>query len=191
MWDRLLSSLKANKAHAELEGPEPDPVFELLAPFFQVVEVDSGPFIAGESFRRKFAQDAPTFQHHLIAFYRKSWDHLVPMGYLNFRPFENTHLVGGGLTDGRSFDHLLPEHAEAITHAGGILYLMLRTGFCKFSPRCDGIFGHVGNPRALEVDLMAGFERTQHEKLVAFFPRPISNSMKQKMIAKINALGPF
>lgn len=191
MWDRLLSSLKGNKAHAKRQGPAPDPVFESLAAFFQVVEVDSGPFVAADSFRRKFGHEAPTFRHHLIALYRKSWDHLVPMGYVNFRPFENTYLVGGGLTDGRSFVHLLPEHAQAITDAGGVLYLMLRSGFCKFSPLCDGIFGHVGNPRALEVDLKAGFQRTRYKELVAFFPHPISDSRQQKLIEKVNALGPF
>jgi hypothetical protein len=49
MWDRLTSSLKGNKAHAKRQGPEPDPVFESLAAFFQVMEFDSDPFIAADS----------------------------------------------------------------------------------------------------------------------------------------------
>lgn len=191
MWDRLVSVLRPNQARVRADGPKLDPVFEQLAPFFRVAEVDCGPFIAGESFRHKFRHEAPDFGHHLIAFYKKSWDHLVPMGYLNFRLYENTMLVGGGLTDGRSFVHLRPEHAKVVTDAGGVLFLMLRTGFCRFSTHCDGFFGHVGNPRALEVDLKAGFERTKYDQLVSFFPRPVSESMKHELIEKIHALGPF
>ena len=195
MLNRLQSLLKpAGPKPLSKRSTEPVPLdTELLAlkGFLQVVEVDPGPFISGASFQRKFGHQAPDFRHHLEAMYRKAWDHLVPVGYVNFRPHENVYLVGGGLTDGRAFQHMEKDQAQAINDAGGILYLMLRAGFARFTPRCDAFFGHVGNPRALEVDLKAGFQHTPYEHLVAYFPHPIKPGAKRKLTDSIHALGAF
>ena len=37
-----------------------------------ITEVDRGPAFANHIFQRKYRQDVPDFEHHVIAFYRKA-----------------------------------------------------------------------------------------------------------------------
>lgn len=154
-------------------------------------EVASGSFFADEMFERAFGDEMPDWGHHLVLFYRKSPTHFIPITYLNYAPYDNVILVGGGVTNGRAFEHVDPGHAQALRAAGGGLYLLLRFGFETFADECDAFFGHAGDERALEVDLQAGFERTRHEYLVANFHKPLPEACKQELIEKINALGAF
>lgn len=154
-------------------------------------EVESGAFFADEMFERAFGDDMPDWGHHLVLFYRKSPSHFIPLTYLNFAPHENVILVGGGVTNGRAFEHVEPEHARELREMGGGLYLMLRYGFEKFADECDAFFGHAGDARALEVDLQAGFEKTRHQYLLVNFHKPLPDAYKKELIAKVHALGAF
>lgn len=158
---------------------------------FLCTQVESGAFFADEMFRRAFDHDLPDWGHHLVLFYRKSPTHFIPLTYLNFAPHENVILVGGGVTNGRAFEHVEPTHARKLREMGGGLYLMLRYGFEKFADECDAYFGHAGDARALEVDLQAGFERTRHAYLLANFHKPLPEAYKEELIEKVNALGAF
>jgi len=100
-------------------------------------------------------------------------------------------LVGGGMTDGRAFEHMTGDLPEKIRASGGTLYHLLKFGFDKFKNQCEAYFGHAGDPRAYEVDMQAGFEPTEHQYLLAHFHKPLTTERKNHLIEKIHSIGPF
>jgi hypothetical protein len=66
----------------------------MIEDFIVVSEVDNGPAFAEPIFQRKFKLSVPDFPHHIVTFYRKSWDCFIPMSYLHIRPMGDIHLVG-------------------------------------------------------------------------------------------------
>jgi hypothetical protein len=165
----------------------------LSQPFEKILitTVNNGPFFIGELFQRKFAHPAPDHGFSVICFYRKDWDHFIPVGYINFLPHEEVILVGGGMTDGRAFGHMRGDLAEKIRGAGGVLYHLLKFGFEEYKDQCDAFFGHAGDRRAYEVDMLAGFEPTKYQHLIAHFHKPLTAERKAFLIDKIHAIGPF
>lgn len=159
--------------------------------FILVTEVDRGPAFIEHIFQRKFRASPPDFPHHVVTFYRKSWDCYVPFSYVHIRPFGDVYLVGGASTDGRGFE-LMPEHErDLVRSAGGVYLNALRYAFKKFADRCDAFFGYCGDARAYEVDMQAGFVPTPHEFLIAHWHRPIDEARKHALIAKVHAIGAF
>jgi len=156
-----------------------------------ITTVDDGPFFIDELFRRKFAHPAPEFGHAVIAFYRRSRQHFIPLCYVNFLPYDEVILVGGGMTDGRAFEQMGDGLPDRIRASGGMLYHVLRFGFDRFKDECEAYFGHAGDARAYEVDLKAGFEPTGHQYLIAHFHKPVTAQRKAQLIGKIHAIGPF
>jgi len=156
-----------------------------------ITTVDDGPFFIDELFQRKFAHSAPYHGISVICFYRKNWDHFLPVGYLNFLPYEEVMLVGGGMTDGRAFGHMKGDLPEQIRAGGGILYRLLKFGFDRFADQCEAYFGEAGDQRAYEVDMQAGFEPTGHKHLIVHFHKPISPERKNYLIEKIHGIGSF
>ena len=165
----------------------------LSRPFtdFQITVVSDGPFFVDRLFRAKFNSPAPDYGHALIAFYRRAWNHFVPVGYVNFLPYEEVILVGGGMTDGAALRQVPEQTRQAITESGGVLYALLTYGFDRFAFECEAFFGYTADPRALEVDLAAGFAHTQHERLIVNFHKPLSEERKQALIEKIHSIGAF
>ncbi|MEZ5464616.1 MAG: hypothetical protein R3F22_05185 [Lysobacteraceae bacterium] len=162
-----------------------------LDDWLTISEVDDGPFFAEAIFQRKYAQSAPDFPHHVVAFLRREGGALVPASYLHFTRHEDVVLVGGGATDGRAFSQVPSEVAEAIRATGGLLLRTLRFGFRKYANDCDAFFGHCGDPRAFEVDMQAGFQPTRVEHLLAYWHRLLDTKRRETLTDKVAALGPF
>jgi len=156
-----------------------------------ITPVVDGPFFIDDLFQRKFAHHAPDIGTPLIAFYRKAWDHFIPVCYISYIPFDEVILVGGGMTDGRAFAHMPEKLQSEIRENSGIFYHVLRFGFEHFKDDCEAFFGYAGDERAYEMDLKAGFRPTGHQHLIANFHKPLSEERKQQLIAKIHAIGPF
>ena len=154
-------------------------------------EVDDGPAFAEPIFQRKYAQSAPDFPHHVVAFLRREDGAFVPASYLHFTLHEDVVLVGGGATDGRAFAQVPEEVANAIRDSGGLLLRTLRFGFGKYAGRCDAFFGHCGDPRAFEVDMQAGFQPTRVEHLLVYWHKLLDESRREALIDKVAALGAF
>jgi hypothetical protein len=156
-----------------------------------ITEVASGAFFADDFFSRSFGENVPPYGHHIVCFYRKSPSHFLPLGYVNFLEYDEVILVGGGVTNGQAFKSVEESHAAEIRNAGGVLYQLLVNGFKTFENRCEAYFGYVGDERAYEVDIQAGFEPTGHDRLVVNFHKPLSVERKEALIAKMQAVGPF
>lgn len=156
-------------------------------------EIDHFETIVGPLFRRKFGTDGPpdNWPHHLCAFAQVAPGQLALLGYVHFGTFGDTCLVGGMCTNGDALRQLPDALRDEFKAAGGVAVQMLRFGFQRFANQFAGFFGIVGDPRALEVDLAAGFELTEHHQLVRFLPRPLPPDHVRALTAKVLALGSF
>jgi len=161
-----------------------------LFKFITPVVVDNGKFFINEMFQRKFKCDAPDKTNHLISFYTRNGA-FIPVSYLSFLKYKNVLLVGGGMTDGRAIRVMSEEERNTISENNGILYFMLKYGFEYFADKCDAYFGRVNDPRALEVDLSAGFEKTNYQYIVANYHKDISQWKKNRLAKMISKIGPF
>jgi hypothetical protein len=159
--------------------------------FITPVIVDNGKFFINDLFNKKFNCDAPDITNHLIAFYKNKDNCFLPVSYASFLPHKNVMLVGGVMTDGNVIKQMTEEERTIIANSDGIYYSMLRYAFEYFADNCDAYFGYVNNPRALEVNLMAGFEKTEFQYLIANYHKPLSNWKKNRMNKMVKDLGPF
>lgn len=167
-------------------NPLSNPFEELL-----ITTVSDGSFFIGELFQRKYAHAAPEIGNHVVCFYRKNAHHHIPLAYLNFLLHDEIMLVGGGMTDGKTFAHIDGGLGERIRASGGMLFHMLRFGFDHFKDQCEAYYGHAGDKRAYEVDMRAGFEPTRYQHLIGHFHKPITLERKNYLTEKANDLGPF
>jgi len=159
--------------------------------FLLISEFDHPAPVVGELFQRKFGHPIPEWKHDVVAFVRTNEGTLVPMSYTKFMPFGSVFLVGGCCTDGRAFAHLDQTQKDALAAAGSAMVQLLRYGFKRYADRCDAFFGYCGDARAWEVDLLAGFEPTGHDKLLVHWHKPINEQMKRGLVAMAKAIGPF
>jgi len=159
--------------------------------FLLITEIDDPAPVVGDLFQRKFGHPIPEWKHDVVAFVRTHDGLLVPMSYTKFMPFGSVFLVGGCSTDGRAFAHLDQAQKDALAAAGSSMVQLLRYGFKRYADRCDAFFGYCGDARAWEVDLMAGFEPTGHDKLLVHWHKPINDQLKRGLIAMAHAIGPF
>ena len=159
--------------------------------FIIVTEVDHGPAFAAHIFERKYHAVAPAFGHHIVVFYRQSWDRYVPFSYVHFTDCGDVFLAGGASTDGRAFAFMDVEQRQALTNAGGAYVLALRYGFRRFAPRCEAIFGYCGDARAWEGGIRAGFSPTNEDKLLAHISRPLDVQRHRELTAKALSFIPF
>jgi hypothetical protein len=159
--------------------------------FLLISEFDHPAPVVGDLFQRKFGHPIPEWKHDVVAFVRANEGTLVPMSYTKFMPFGSVFLVGGCCTDGRAFAHLDKAQKDALAASGSAMVQLLRYGFKRYADRCDAFFGYCGDARAWEVDLRAGFEPTEHEKLLVHWHKPINEQMKRALVAMAKAIGPF
>jgi hypothetical protein len=165
--------------------------YSMLADDLLITPVGNAPFFIDNLFRAKFADPAPDYGNGVICFYRKDWQHFIPLCFTSFIQYEEVILVGGAMTDGSVFGLMQPSTREAINQQGGVYYQVLKFAFEHFKDDCSAFFGHAGDKRAYEVDIQAGFEATPYEHLIVNFHKPISVEEKQSLIEKIHAIGPF
>ncbi len=153
--------------------------------------VSHAPFFVDELFKRKFGSPAPDYGHSVVSFYRKNWRHYIPVCYANFLPYDEVLLGGGAMTDEFSFRKMPPRLFAEIKEAGGIYVHLLKFAIHHLGADCEAFFGYAGDKLAYEIDIMAGFEPTPFEFLVAHFHKPLPQARKQYLIGKVNDYGPF
>lgn len=163
-----------------------------IAPFILISEVDDGRAFIEHIFRRKFRESAPSFSHHIVAFYKHSDDHLVPLSYVHFRPWsDQLMLAGGGCTDGRGFALMSEAERALVTEAGGLLAQTQLFGFKKFANACDAFGGYCGDPRAWQVHMSVGYTPTEHPNLIVNWHKPLSVERREEIVRELHAIGPF
>jgi hypothetical protein len=156
-----------------------------------ITPVTDGPFFVTDMFQRAYGHAAPDFGEPLVCFYRKDWDHFVPLAFTLFWHHDEVMLNGGSVTNGAGFRHVPSELSAAIRNSEGLFFHMLRFGFETFADDCEAFFAICGDPRAWAVSMKAGFAPTRHEHLIANFHRPMSAARKAELTDRIHALGSF
>jgi hypothetical protein len=159
--------------------------------FIIVTEVDHGPAFVAHIFERKYRAAAPAFGHHIVAFYRQSWDRYVPFSYVHFTNCGDIYLAGGASTDGRAFALMDEDQRHTLTAAGGAYVLALRYGFQRFAARCEAIYGYCGDARAWEGGLQAGFAPSGEDKLLIHVRSPLDALRERELTAKALSFIPF
>ncbi|MGK7296887.1 MAG: hypothetical protein ACNS61_13875 [Candidatus Wenzhouxiangella sp. M2_3B_020] len=164
---------------------------EKLEDRFRVCEVDDGRFFAGHIFARKLGGELPEEKRHLVAFYRKSALAFVPLGYLHVLEAFGQGLIGGACVDGSAFEAVAEPDRTAIRERGGVLHAMLSRARDAMADDYEAFFAYTGNPRAAEVNLQVGYERTENDRLFALFHRPIPEARRNELIRRCIEFGPF
>jgi hypothetical protein len=189
MLKRLFGRQKTNM---EFQDPaDPSSEFPLLASFWQTTEVSASRFFINALFQRKFQFDAPAFGHHWVSFYKADDGACWPVNYIHARIYGPMILIGGVMTDGEAIKRMKAEHRQSIIEAGGCYYTALRHVFVTMADQCEAYMGLITNPRSMEVSCAAGFEKTGHEKLVAYFHKPITPHRREELIQAALEIGPF
>jgi hypothetical protein len=156
-----------------------------------ITEVADGPAAAGALFRRKFAQEMPDFEHHVVASARTADGPGETLSYLHLWLRDDVCLVGGGCTDGQAIARLPAADRARIRAANGLLLRTLRFSFARYADRCEAFFGYCGDARALAVDLAAGFVPTPHDHLLVHWHRPLAQARRGELVERVRGFGPF
>jgi hypothetical protein len=176
--------------NAEILDPE-----QVLPPalrgFLTLTEIDSARFMVGGLFRRKFDDVPPDEPHHLACLYRDPHGALHLAGYSHMRPWDEVLLSGGSCTSGDTLRRMRPDERAAVQASEGIWFYLLKYAFRKYAGCCEAFFGHCGNPRALQVALAAGFVQTDQAPVIVHWHKPLPDTRKRDLLAKVVALGAF
>jgi hypothetical protein len=160
----------------------------------QTYEVDDVRGIAEGLFTRAFGHPPPVEGRHFVLVYfpaagsRDRQPRVV--AYTHQRALGELYLAGGMCVDERIYRTFPRPLFEAVKTEGGLATIVMRASFGMLgdSPAC---FGHVGEPRARQADLRAGFVDTGRRHLMVHWRRELPEAEKERLIAKVDAHGPF
>jgi hypothetical protein len=167
------------------------PIDSRLEPFVFIAEVTRAERFIGPLFARKLGGAPPDFGHHMVAFHARGDGTLAPASYLHLWTQGTIGLVGGGCTDGGVIRAMRPEEQRLVAEAGGLLLQTLRYCFARFEPDLEAFFGHCGDDRAKEVDLIAGFRETRIPYLLHRWNRELTPARQEELLRQAEAIGNF
>jgi peptidoglycan/xylan/chitin deacetylase (PgdA/CDA1 family) len=157
-------------------------------------EVNDARVVAGELFRRCFAQDIPTYPRHFVLVYSPPSDEedTTPkvVAYVHQLAHEEVYLTGGMCVDAAAYRRMPRWLFDAVRDEGGLATIVTRESFAMLGDS-PAAFGHVGEPRARAADLRTGFVDTEHEHLMVYWRKPLADSEKRRLIERIASIGPF
>jgi peptidoglycan/xylan/chitin deacetylase (PgdA/CDA1 family) len=157
-------------------------------------EVNDARHLAGELFQRSFHHAAPEYPRHFVLVYSpppgaKDTQPRV-VAYVHQTPFEDVYLGGGMCVDERAYRQLPRWLFQEVRGEGGLATIVTRDSIAMLG-ESPAAFGYVGEPRARQADLRTGYVDTDRPHLMAMWRKPISEAEKQRLVARVDALGPF
>jgi hypothetical protein len=160
--------------------------------FLRTVEVSLPSAAARELFRRRFGHEIPDYPRHFELVYTP------PAGageggvvaYVHQMPYENVYLGGGMCVDERIYRRFPKWLFEAVRGEGGLATIVTRDSVAMLGDSVAA-FGHVGEPRARQADLRTGYVDTGKPHLMVIWRTPLSEAEKERLIARVEAHGPF
>ncbi|HET9577393.1 MAG TPA: polysaccharide deacetylase family protein [Usitatibacter sp.] len=187
---------------SRLIGRQPEPVKAPELPqrpqtwreHLRTWEVNDARVVAGDLFRRSFGHDVPDYPRHFVCVYSppSTEGDTAPkvVAYVHQRPFEDVHLGGGMCVDAVAYRKMPRWLFEQVRDEGGLATIVTRDSLGMLGDSPAG-FGHVGEPRARQADLRTGYVDTGVEHLMVYWRKPLSDEEKQRIIAKVAAIGAF
>lgn len=156
-----------------------------------ITTVGNAPFFVDDMFRNAYGHASPDFGQPLVCFYRKDWNHYVPLCFTLFWKHEDVMLNGGSVTNGAGFRFVPEPLSQAIRNSEGLFFYILKFGFEHFKDDCEAFFATCGDARAWEVSMKAGFTPTRYEHLIVNFHKLMPDNRKQELIERIHRIGSF
>lgn len=156
----------------------------------QVVETSEALCFVADLFQRKFSCPPPDYPKHFVALYSIDGVNWQPVGYVNFWQRGKAYMCGGLVIDDRVYKTIPTAHRKIIRQQGGIAEKLLVDGF-RMLPKCDVIWGYVGNTQARRVDLRVGFVDTHRDQVMAVWNKDFSDAEKHQLAEEISSVGPF
>lgn len=157
----------------------------------RTTEVADARDAAGALFKRAFGHDIPDYPRHFILTYAAD-DGAAPrvVAYVHQSAYHEVFLCGGMCVDERAY-RAFPRGLFAQVRAqGGLATIVTRDSF-EFLGDSPAVFGHVGEPRARAADLRTGFVDTGIEHLMVVWRRALPVAEQARLIALVQAHGPF
>lgn len=125
-----------------------------------------------------------------VAVYTWPEGHEETVGFCNWIKYDEAYLEGGLCVRANFYRRLSREHFRECQAQGGIAQMLMMRA-AQVLNDCDAWFGWCGDPKALAVDLRAGFQTTDHKYLIVKWFRELPESRKAALIEKYTAIGPF
>jgi hypothetical protein len=125
-----------------------------------------------------------------VAFYKRSEQHIEPVGFCNWIRYEDCYLCGGMCVRANFYRNLPREHWLACRGRGGIAQIMLETAFASLTD-CRAWFGYCGDKKAYIVDIRAGYQPTRHRYLIVKWNGEFPEADKRTLEDRIAEIGPF
>ncbi len=156
----------------------------------KLIEVEDAEPLAGALFQKSFHNEIPDFPKHFVLVSEGKQKEVTTLGYVHFTQHENIYL-GGGMCVNTQALRKIPKNLRAqLNHRGGVAYTMLSEAVKQLND-CDAVFGYVGHKGAYKIDLAVGFEQTQHQHLIVYWKKQLSEQQQQTIIQKAHEFGPF
>ena len=162
-----------------------------LDSFIVVSEMTEGAPFAEAIFRRKYAAGAPSYGHHLFAWYRAADGAWQVASYVNYLPFHGAMLIGGASTDGQVLRAMTAAQRDAIHAAGGLMLQLVRYGEARFEAQSIGTFGHCGDARSWAVLSQCGYVRLDDPHLIVRWNREPEPVARAALLRAVKSIGPF
>lgn len=157
-------------------------------------EVKPAKVIAGDLFERCFGHSVPDYGRHFVVMYSpppgSGGETPAVACYGQWLPFEETYLGGGMCVDERIYRRMPKEIFAGIREAGGLATIVVRESI-DFLSQAPAVFGYVGEPRARQADLRAGFVDAGRPNLMVIWLQELPESRKRELLDRVEALGPF
>lgn len=156
----------------------------------RVIEVNTPSAGAVRLFQKGFGQPAPDTPRHFELVLERKQAEPKSLGYVHYTPFEDAYLCGGMTVDAYALRRL-PENLRMQVRArGSLAEWLLQDSHAALMP-CAAVFGHVGDAKALIVDLRVGFKPTTHEHLYVWQKPGAVCANLHGLIERVHTLGPF
>jgi hypothetical protein len=156
----------------------------------RVIEVHTPSEGAVQLFQKGFGQQAPDTPRHFELVLKHRRGEPTCMGYVHYTPFEDAYLCGGMTVDAYALRRLPEALRVQVRARGSLAEWLLQDSHAALMP-CAAVFGHVGDAKALIVDLRVGFKPTTYEHLYVWQKPGAVCANLTGLIERVHALGPF
>ena len=202
-WRSPAELVELLRASGALEGVAPREVGEPRTPepgdrpwreCLRTWEVNEARHLAGDLFERSFHHAIPDYPRHFVLVYSPPPGavHTRPqvVAYVHQTPYEDVYLGGGMCVDERAYRQFPKALFRQVREEGGLATIVTRDSISMMGDS-PAAFGYVGEPRARQADLRTGYVETGKPHLMALWRRDIPEAEKARLIARVDALGPF
>ena len=156
------------------------------------VEVDDPVALAGRLFRRRFGHRPPDSPRHFVLLYCPDGDEAArrAVSYVNCRPVEDVHLIGGLCVDELAYRALPKWLLRQVRNEGGFATILARESLVLLGDSL-AVFAHVGELRSRQAALRVGFVDTEDPHLMVYWRFPVPAEERKRLVALAARHAPF